>query len=288
MRLFSRSKKKKTSGRSSAYARPRWVHMATDDSSANKGGLRVDFDELGARGFVTRDTIEDNIGREFSLIKRRLLRRMDFFNALREGKEDRKKAKNERCTVILVTSSKPGEGKTFSSCNLALSLAFEEQIKVLLIDADLAKPSVHGVFDFAEDRAGLFDCLKDPERRVHNDIQPVQGTNLSILPAGRATTSPAPLLGSDAMLKVLDQVSFGDNAFDLVVMDGPPLLATTEASVLANYADETLLVVGAGDSSVPQIKSSIDLLGVQDKIILMINHMPLGEPLPTEYGYIGS
>lgn len=282
MRFFSRWKKK-TSRRSVAYARPRWVDTMPADAGGREGKIHVDFDKLGTHGFVTRDTIEGNLGREFSLIKRRLLRRMDYFNTSKDGE---KRAKDERCPVVLVTSSKPGEGKTFSASNLALSLAFEEQIKVLLMDADLAKPSVPGVFGFPDDRTGLYDCLKDPMRKVEGEIQQISGTNLAILPAGQATTSPAPLLGSGAMLRILDEVSSGDNAFDLVVMDGPPLLATTEASVLADYADETLLVIGAGDSTISQIKSSIDLLGEQEKIILMINHMPLGEALPTEYGYL--
>ena len=239
--IFSRSKKKR-SGRN-AYARPRWVNTVPVNTKDQEGSLHVDFDKLDKQGLITRDNIENRLGREFSLIKRRLLRRMDYFNGL---KDEKKKAKDERCPVVLLTSSKPGEGKTFSACNLALSLAFEEQIKILLMDADLAKPSVPAVFGFAEDLKGLYDCLQDPARNVRNDIQQVRGTNLAILPAGQALSSPAPLFGSDAMLRLLDKVSSGANAFDLVVIDGPPLLATTEAAVLANYADETLLVVGAG------------------------------------------
>ena len=281
MSWFSRAKKK--SGRGSAYARPRWVDMAPAVAKDQEGRLSVDFDALEARGFITRNTIEDHLGREFSLIKRRLFRRLEYFVKRKRSGEARK---DERCPVVLTTSSKPGEGKTFSACNLALSLAFEEQVKVLLMDADLAKPSIPGVFGYAEGKPGLFECLQDPARKVWNDLERVTGINLSILPAGQAVTSPAPLLGSEAMLKLLDEVSFGKNAFDFVVMDGPPLLATTEASVLANYADEIVLVVGAGDSTIAQINSSISMLGAQDKINLLINHMPLGEPLPTDYGYI--
>lgn len=282
MSLFSLSKKKK-SGRGSAYARPRWVEMAKVNAKNKAGNLTVDFDKLEARGFITSDTIEDSLGREFSLIKRRLFRRLDYFVNSKKGKRENR---DERCPVVLVTSSKPGEGKTFSASNLALSLAVEEQVKVLLMDTDLAKPSVPGVFGFPEDQPGLFDCLIDPSRNVRNDIRTVAGMNLAILPAGQATFSPAQLLGGEPMLRVLDDLSFGKNAFDFVVMDGPPLLATTEASVLANYADEIVLVVGAGDSTTTQVKSSIDMLGAQEKINLMINLMPLGEPLPTEYGYI--
>lgn len=282
MSLFSRSKKKKHD-RGAAYARPRWVDMARLNVKDQPGTLNVDFEKLAADGFITNGTIEDSLGREFSLIKRRLFRRLDYFVNSKKGQRANR---DERCPVVLVTSSKPGEGKTFSSSNLALSLAVEEQIKVLLMDTDLAKPSIPGVFGFPEDKVGLFDCLTDTSRNVRNDIETVAGMNLSILPAGQATSSPAHLLGGEPMLRVLDDLSFGENAFDFIVMDGPPLLATTEASVLATYADEIVLVVGAGDSTTTQVKSSLDMLGGHEKINLMINLMPLGEPLPTEYGYI--
>lgn len=282
MRLFPWSKKKK-SNRVSAYARPRWVDTAQVNMENDADHLRVDFDMLAGHGFITRETMEEVLAREFSLVKRRLFRRLDYFSRAQKGK--RKEQQDERCPVVLVTSSKPGEGKTFSACNLALSLSFEEQIKVLLIDADLAKPSVPGVFGFPEDKPGLYDCLKDPKRKVWNDIQKVAGTRLAILPAGVALTSPAPLLNSDTMLKTLDEVSHGTNAFDFVVVDGPPLLATTEAAILGNYADEIMLVVGAGDAKTAQVKSSIEMLGAKDKTNLLVNLMPLGEPLPTDYGY---
>lgn len=282
MKLFSRSKRK--SNRASAYARPRWVDLSQTIAENDSSNLLVNFETLARRGFITRDTMEDVLAREFSLIKRRLFRRLDYFSRAQNGQ---RKGRDERCPLVLATSSKPGEGKTFSACNLAFSLAFDEQIKVLLIDADLAKPSIPGVFGFPEDKPGLFDCLSDGSRRVWNDILNIAGVKLSVLPAGQATTSPAPLLGGDAMLKVLDEVSHGKNAFDFVVMDGPPLLATTEAGILAHHADEIMLVVGAGDATTAQVKSSIEMLGAADKTNLMINLMPLGEQLPTEYGYAG-
>ncbi|NJO38618.1 MAG: P-loop NTPase [Rhizobiales bacterium] len=205
MTMFSLLKRKKRSGRGAAYARPRWVDVAQIDTDDQPGKLRIDADKLEARGFITRDTIENNLGREFSLIKRRLFRRLDYFANNRNGKRERK---DERCPLVLVTSSKPGEGKTFSACNLALSLALEEQVKVLLMDADLAKPSVPGVFGFAEGKSGLYDCLTDAKRSVWNEILRIAGMSLAVLPAGQALTSPAPLLGGDAMLRVLDEVSF--------------------------------------------------------------------------------
>jgi len=285
MNLFSRFKMSKPGNRPANYSRPRWVNMkAEDDAEEAINGIDVDFDRLRARGLITHESIDEPLGREFSLIKRRLLRRLDYYN---HNKQGRHQGEVERSPLLLFTSSKPGEGKTFSACNLALGLALEEQMKVLLVDADLAKPSVPEIFDYPEDQPGLFDCLKDPAHKVGNDLLKLVGTNLTVLPAGWATRSPADLLGSKTMLRILDQISFGAQAFDFIVIDGPPLLATTEASILANYADEVLLVVGAGDVTTAQIQSSIDMLGVRDKTSLMINHMPIGEPLPTEYGYYG-
>ncbi|MEM7043890.1 MAG: CpsD/CapB family tyrosine-protein kinase [Pseudomonadota bacterium] len=278
MKFFSRSKKK-GKGRTSAYARPRWVNLPQAENEST--GLNVDFDKLADHGFITRSTMDSVLAREFSLIKRRLFRRLDYFDHTRKGE---KRTQDERCPLVLVTSSKPGEGKTFGACNLVLSLAFDEQIKVLLIDTDLAKPSVPEIFGFPEAQPGLYDCLKDPTRNVWNDIQKVAGTRLMILPTGEATSSPASLFGSDAMLKILDQVSHGKNAFDFVVMDGPPLLATTEAAILTQYADEIMLMVGAKETTTSQIQSSIAMLPDKEKINLVINHMPFGEPLPTEYG----
>lgn len=279
--LFQRSKRHL---RSANYSRPRWVNAREEEDDDSINGLEVDFDLLRKRGLITHETIDEPLGREFSLIKRRLLRRLDFFNHKKNGARP---GEDERCPLVLFSSSKPGEGKTFSACNFALGLALEEQMRVLLIDADLAKPSVPEVFDYPEDQPGLFDCLKDSSRDVRNDLLRLVGTNVTVLPAGWANSSPAHLLGSEVMLRILDAVSYGEKAYDFVVLDGPPLLATTEAAILANYADEVMLVVGAGDVTTSQIQSSIDMLGVREKTSLMINHMPIGEPLPTEYGYYG-
>ena len=282
--MFSLFQRQKRHLRSTNYARPRWVDARTTAADNGIGELVVDFNQLRQKGLITRETIDEPLGREFSLIKRRLLRRLDYFNHMKKGGQ---LDEDERCPLILFTSSKPGEGKTFSACNFALGLALEEQMRVLLIDADLAKPSVPEVFDYPEDQPGLFDCLKDSSREVRGDLLRMAGTNVTILPAGWADSSPAHLLGSEVMLRILDAVSYGQKAYDFVVMDGPPLLATTEAAILANYADEVMLVVGAGDVTTAQIQSSIDMLGVREKTSLMINHMPIGEPLPTEYGYYG-
>jgi receptor protein-tyrosine kinase len=187
--------------------------------------------------------------------------------------------------VVLVTSGNPGEGKTFSSINFALSLAIEEQLNVLLIDTDLAKPSVTSVIGFPYRKRGLFDCLNDKALRLKEVILRFEQLSLSVMPAGEATTAPSSLLGGKAMIDVLERIK-DLNQFDILVLDGPPLLATTEAAVLAPHADEIVLVIGAGDATCTQLDASLDLLDVStDKVSLLLNRAVISERRAGYYGY---
>ena len=97
--------------------------------------MNLDFGRLAKLGFITPSTIDLDLARDFSMVKRRLFRRLCFFGP--EEEENGVQSKR-RCPIVLVTSGNPGEGKTFSSINFALSLTIEEQLNVLLIDSDLA------------------------------------------------------------------------------------------------------------------------------------------------------
>ena len=129
------------------------------EKSDEESGLPLDFDRLSELGFITPSTIDLDIARDFSMVKRRLFRRLCFF-----GPEDEEHGQpsKRRCPIVLVTSGNPGEGKTFSSINFALSLAIEEQLNVLLIDSDLANPSVPRVIGFPYRKQGLFETAPLP------------------------------------------------------------------------------------------------------------------------------
>ncbi|MDH3663061.1 MAG: CpsD/CapB family tyrosine-protein kinase, partial [Alphaproteobacteria bacterium] len=207
---------------------------------------------------LSPSTIDLDLARDFSMVKRRLFRRLCFFGP--EDDENGKPSKR-RCPIVLVTSGNPGEGKTFSSINFSLSLAIEEQLKVLLIDSDLANPSVPRVIGFPYRKQGLFECLVDPNIDLDDMIIKLEQIPLSVMPAGEATRSPSSLLGGKAMANFLERIVALDR-YDMIVMDGPPLLATTEAAVLAPHADEVVLVVGAGEATGTQLDASLDLLDV--------------------------
>ncbi len=281
--LFS---KNKTRNRSSAYVRTPWTDLSAKVKGKplkkDEGELILDFDRLARSGFITPTTIELDVARDFSMVKRRLFRRLCFFGPEHEQSVNGGK---RRCPIVLVTSGNPGEGKTFSSVNFALSLAIEEQLNVLLIDTDLAKPSVTSVIGFPYRKQGLYDCLKDPSLPLRDIILRFEQLPLSVMPAGEAKTAPSSLLGGKAMIDVLGRIK-DINQYDMMVLDGPPLLATTEAAVLAPHADEVVLVIGAGDATSTQLDASLDLLGVStDKVSLLLNRAVISERRAGYYGY---
>ncbi|MEZ5935498.1 MAG: CpsD/CapB family tyrosine-protein kinase [Alphaproteobacteria bacterium] len=280
--LFSKSKTKR---RTSAYVHTPWTDLGAKirgEQSEDAGRLSLDFERLARMGFITPSTIDLDLARDFSMVKRRLFRRLGFFGA-EEAESGSKSVR--RCPIVLITSGNPGEGKTFSSINFALSLAIEEQLNVLLIDSDLANPSVPRVIGFPYRKHGLFECLIDPKASLDEVIMRMAQIPLSIMPAGEATKSPSSLLGGKPMKDILRRV-MALKRYDIIVMDGPPLLATTEAAVLAPHADEVVLVIGAGEATGTQLDASLDLLDVSaEKVSLLLNRAVISERHAAFYGY---
>lgn len=280
--LFSNPKTKR---RTSAYVQTPWANLSAKvrgERSEEESKLTLDFDRLAKLGFITPSTIDLDLARDYSMVKRRLFRRLGFFGP--EVDENDEKSER-RCPIVLITSGNPGEGKTFSSINFALSLAIEEQLNVLLIDSDLANPSVPTVIGFPYRKHGLFECLVDRGADLDEMLITFSKISLSALPAGQATKSPSSLLGGKAMSGLLKRiVALG--RYDMIVMDGPPLLATTEAAVLAPHADEVVLVIGAGEATGTQLDASLDLLDVNmDKVSLLLNRAVISERRAALYGY---
>jgi len=276
----------KAISRASAYVRTPWTDLAAkvhgERSDDDDEKLPIDFERLAKLGYITPATIEADIARDFSMVKRRLFRRLCFFGPeIEEGRP----FGGRRCPIVLLTSGNPGEGKTFSSINFALSLAIEEQLNVLLIDADLAKPSVPHVIGFPYRKRGLFDCMSDRSLDLDDVILKFEQISLSVMPAGEATVAPSSMLGGEEMKDLIHRIT-SLNRYDMLVLDGPPLLATTEAAVLARHADEIVLVVGAGDATSTQLNASLDLLDVtSDKVSLMLNRAVLSDRSAALYGY---
>lgn len=138
--------------------------------------------------------------------------------------------------IILVTSAEPGEGKSITSGNLALAFAQDEK-KVILIDCDLRRPSLHKKFRISNNK-GLSDAIINKDKL--NDCIQKRTEYLDILTAGKIPPNPSEMLGSQAMSSLLDELS---NIYDVIILDSPPVLAVTDAQILSTKTDGTILVV---------------------------------------------
>ncbi|MGI9491097.1 MAG: AAA family ATPase [Geminicoccaceae bacterium] len=285
--LFGR-KRREREQRLEKYLKPKWSQWAlSKDASGSSADMILDFHDLAKHGFLTPSTLNSDVARNYSVIKRRLFQRLSYFgqDAPSAGSAAGDIIGKASRPVLLVTSGSPAEGKTFSTVNLALSLALEERIRVLLIDADLAKPSIPEIFGYSEDRPGLFEYLTTPECSIDDFILKTSPLPISILPAGQATASPAQLLAGDVMTDMIDLVTADRKPYDIVLLDGPPILATTEAVALAPIADEIILVVGAGDATCEDLGTCLDFLGGIDRISMIINRLYFPEKSPSAYPY---
>lgn len=163
--------------------------------------------------------------------------------------------------VIVVTSSVPGEGKSTTAGNLAIALA-QSGNKVLLVDCDMRKPSIHKKFKISN-AAGTAELLlrKKSFEEVANDYN----ENLTIITAGKIPPNPSEMLASRAMTAFIKEMK---DEFKYIILDTPPLQAVTDAQVLSTKADGVLLVVRAGSTKKELVSNSVDLINkVHGKVI---------------------
>jgi capsular exopolysaccharide synthesis family protein len=153
---------------------------------------------------------------------------------------------------VMVTSPQKGEGKSVTSANLALTMAQELHLKVILVEADLRKPTLRRLFGLSEG-PGLADYLAGAVE-LAEVMKFLPDHNLAVIPAGAAPPNPAELLGSIAMRRMLDQLR---TRFDRVILDTPPVLPLADVAVLAPLVDGALLVVRAGVTPKPAIENAL-------------------------------
>ncbi|PTX53726.1 capsular exopolysaccharide synthesis family protein [Melghirimyces profundicolus] len=161
---------------------------------------------------------------------------------------------NREIKSIMVTSAGPGEGKSTVISNLAITMA-QARNQVLLIDADLRKPSLHDTFQLTS-RKGLTDLLIS---QANLDQVVCEGTDvfLDIIPAGKTPPNPADLLGSRRMKELLEEFR---TLYDIILIDAPPTLAVTDPQLLANCVDGVLLVMKSGGTHREDAKKAKALL----------------------------
>jgi capsular exopolysaccharide synthesis family protein len=154
--------------------------------------------------------------------------------------------------TVLITSPQKGEGKSLTSANLALTMAQELQRRVVLIEADLRKPSLQQLFGFPPG-PGLSEYLVGAAD-LQQAMRLLPDHHLTVIPAGSTPANPAELLGSTAMRRLLDQVR---TTFDRVILDTPPVLPLADVAILAPMVDGALMVVRAGYTPKPAIENAL-------------------------------
>lgn len=235
----------------------------------------VDRVALSGGRFITPDTRPGSLAEEFRIVKRQLL--------LAAAGQD---GAIENGRMILVSSSRPDEGKTFCSLNLALSMAREPELDVVLVDGDFAKPELVRMLGL-EDGPGLLDALADPSIDVESCVIATDIANLSVLPAGLRRDDATELLASSSTREVLDRL-IGRSPHRIVIFDSPPALATSVASGLALHAGQTIVVVKADQTSEADLREAIALLDGCDRIQLLLNGTSFGSAgrrFGAYYGY---
>src|SRR2546425_2341226 len=180
--------------------------------------------------------------------------------------------------VVMVSSAVSGDGKTLTSTNLALTLSESYRRRVLLMDADLRRPSVHEVFQ-VPNLAGLTECLTaETERRLPLiEVSPY----LSLLLAGRPDSDPMSGLTSSRMHRLIGEAAA---TFDWVIIDTPPVVLLPDANLLAAMVDAALLVIGAGKTPYKLITRAIEALG-RNKIMGVVLNRVDPSCLAGGYGY---
>lgn len=233
--------------------------------------VEIDLARLQNLGFLTPLTPRSQLADELRIIKRPLIS-----NAVGKGAE-----LVSQGNLIMVTSAVPGEGKTFTSINLAISMAMELDTTVLLVDADVAKPSVLNALGLPPS-PGLLDVVSKDSLDISGMILKTNIDKLSILPSGTQHPRATELLASESMVRLLDDM--GNRYQDrIIIFDSPPLLMTTESRELATHMGQIVLVVGAEKTMHTQVKQALAMIDSCPVKMLTLNRARPG-PL-DRYGY---
>ena len=219
---------------------------------------------------------------EFRMVKRQLL-----LTARAVAAKDGASAA-DRARMILVCSARPDEGKTFCAINLALSMAAEKDMEILLVDADFAKPDVLDRLGLPEG-PGLLDALTGTVANVEDCILDTDVPQLSVLPAGTRTNNDTELLASDRARAILNGLATA-HPRRIVIFDSPPALAASPAAVLAAQVGQVMLVVRADRTSENDLREAVSVLDGCEHIQLLLNSVsfqPGGRRFGNYYGEAG-
>jgi exopolysaccharide/PEP-CTERM locus tyrosine autokinase len=233
---------------------------------------QIDRTMLAEAGMLVPGAPVGALAEEFRLVKRQLLL---------TAREIAVGPIGDRARTIIVGSGKPGEGKTFCAINLAISLAAERDVEILLVDGDFAKPDVMKRLGL-EDSLGLLDILADQRLDPESCVVRTDVPQLSLLPAGQRTHADTELLASHRTEAVLDRL-LAANPRRIIIFDTPPALAASPASTLALLVGQVMLVVRADRTTEADVREAVNLLDGCEHIHLVINSVSF-EPGRGRFG----
>ena len=248
------------------------ISPETIPEARNSRQVTIDLNRLQELGVITGYDGKSRIAEEFRIIKRPLIQ--DAFN--------RSEGHARNSNLIMVTSALAGEGKTFCSINLAMSIAMEMDHTVLLIDADVARPTMPRYLGIKSEQ-GLMDVLLNDNVDLTDVIMRTNIEKLSVLLAGRKSLRSTELLASQSMSNLLTDISrrYHDR---IIIFDSPPLLLTTESRVLATQMGQVVLVVESEITPQKQVMEALQQIESCSDIKLIYNKSKLATS-SSYYGY---
>jgi len=244
----------------------------TGEPARQSKSVEIDLAALAVAGCITPEADRSQIADEFRVMKRPIIK-----NA-HGGAEFRV----ERGNCVMVTSALPSEGKTFVALNLAMSIASEVDSTVLLVDADVANPNLMKKMHLPPAR-GLLDLLTGESPDLSDVLLRTNVEKLSLLPAGSKHRRATEMLASTAMAELVEQMSarYPDR---ILVFDSPPLLATTEARVLASHMGQILMVVEADVTTQATVLKALETVEGCPVVMMVLNKAPRTD-VGGYYGY---
>ncbi len=235
--------------------------------------VELNLEKLNNEGYITPDISDTILSSTYRVIKRPLLN-----NAIGKGASEVKNA-----NLIMLTSALPFEGKTFSAINLAISIAMEKNKHVLLIDADINKPSHFKIFDI-DKKPGLTDILLGEVDNISDVLCRTNIPSMAVMSTGKMYDYSTELLASEAMENFINDIStrYKDR---VIIFDSPPLIPTTEASVLASHMGQVVMVVEAENTQKHVVKKALDLLSNEIVMLLLNKQREKNKIAGYGYGY---
>ncbi len=239
--------------------------------------VEIPFETLQERGFMSPSVPRSTIAEEFRGIKRPLLKNIAG-GAI----------KSDNPNLIMVTSALQGDGKTFTSINLALSIAMEQDKTVLFVDADVLKATAGRLIGVPSHTPGLIDLLEGKGVEPQDVILRTNMPKLRILPAGSPSEHATELLAGENMHELMLELArrYPDR---VIVFDSPPLLLTSEAGVLASFMGQIVFVASSGVTAQGAVQRALEHIGPDKMVGIVLNRAPKRRfnLFGTDYGYYG-